>query len=375
MQPPRPPVPNQLPAPPSLWRRPSLWLALVLASLLHVLVFEPPAWLLPERQTQLSKRPRLWAQLLPPAAPPAASTAEAADSPDQQTASAAAAAPTTAILSTTAAEVATASQPPSAAPTEQIAPAEASTDAPPPTPAETAQEPSASLDTMQAPESVLLQYQLSLSTDGSTSKRGQAELRWHNLAGSHYTLSWQQNWSDGKVQRQQSTGQLGLAGLEPERYSEKSSISSERATHFVAEQQRIIFSSTSRTTALQAGQQDPLSLYLQLGGLLAVQMETQSLGRYVELPVANLQNNSTWRFHLLGFETPRAPVSPQEQWLKLQRTGQQEWEPTITLWYSTEGYLPMRIERRYPAGQVQLAELSGVSPLQTPPSSSPLPQD
>ncbi len=215
---------------------------------------------------------------------------------------------------------------------------------------------------MQAPDPITLRYQIS-SSKGS----GLGELIWQPKEDGTYTLSWQQNLGD-KTQTLGSVGQLGNLGLHPLRYSEAGSQKSEVATHFVADKGQIIFSNNSPAASYSPGVQDPISVLLQLGGFLAAQNNLHQTGALLEIPVAGSSSARLWQFRVLGLQTVpeemRANLGAKTslQWLAVEhepsRDGGPAWEPALTVWYDTEGYLPRRIQRRYADGQTQDAYFS-----------------
>lgn len=357
----RPTTPSYLQGP-RLWQRRGFLLALLLAVAWHAIGLFHPYWRWRPWQPP-AERTRLWAQVLPaaPSAQEALSPAQEADSADSPAAAEAAPTPPPAPLSSPDAHAPSRPTPTAQAEAEpDAAAAEADTEAASGAQAQAAtpaQDPSASLSEMAAPESVALEYNLRLLQHGAVQGRGLANLQWRNLADSRYSLIWQQDWHDGKSKIQRSYGRLGPAGLQPERYSERSNTSSERAVHFVYDQHTLIYSNNSAPAPLLLGTQDRLSLLLQMGGLLAAQVESQALTDYIDLRVSSLSQVSDWRWHIMGYQAAPPSSRGQEQWLQVQYRAQREWEPTITIWYSSTGFLPMRIRSDYPNGESQEAEL------------------
>lgn len=340
----------------SLIRSPALWLALLAALALHAVLFFGHAWWHLPWTLHSAQRPSLMVQLLPTAAQPP-TTAPSAPAPVTPTA------PPESTHPQAPPQVEPAAAKPLPEKTAQPSPAA-------PLAASAAPSSTAPLtlpQDMQAPDSVTLSYRLSTGTAAAL-PGDSAQLRWAKLDESHYELTWEQSLG-GKSTRLQSTGQLGGGGLQPERYSESGSDKSEVATHFVRDQGQIIFSNNSPSAALSVGAQDRVSVLMQLGGILAAQPEAQNLSAGIEIPVASSSGARLWQFRVLGLQAAPPAVLAQlgkdipAEWLALEhdpsRDGGPPWEPTITIWYETQGFLPMRIQSRYANGQVQDAQFSG----------------
>ena len=342
----------------------ALWLALLAALLLHSAVLLGGAWWQLPWRLPSQQRPSIMVQLLVPLKPP-----KPPSLPPVQTA-----AEVEAEAETTAATPQAA--PPQAAARAKPAPATASIPSLPPAPTSPPAQTAAAkaveaaedksqlslLQDMQAPDSVQLQYGFSADAQAS------ASLRWQRQDDGQYQLRWQQTLG-GKSSQMQSTGVLGADGLQPLRYSEAGSAKSEVATHFVADKQQIIFSNNSPSAALAVGAQDRVSVLMQLGGILAAQYEAQALSEAIDIPVAGSSQLRMWRWQVLGLQDALPAVKKAmgedaaAQWLAVRHDpsvdGGAAWEPTITVWYDSHGFLPVRIESRYPSGAVQDAQWRG----------------
>lgn len=365
---------------PLLWqmlRSRAVWLALLAALVLHSAVLLGAAqwhwpWQLPDQ-----RRPSIMVQLLePPKSTSPASPADAPQAPESAPAAPDLPMPPKAASATQEKKLKQNKPTPAAVPT--TAPAAPQPPAAAPQAAEKSQ--LSLMQDMQAPDSVELQYQLlGKNAEGSSGNNsGTASLRWEKQENAHYQLLWQQRLA-GKSSQMQSTGVLGAAGLAPLRYSESGSGKSEVATHFVADKGQIIFSNNSPSALRPAGVQDRISVLIQLGGILAAQYEAQALSEAIDTPVASASQMRVWRWQVLGLQ-PALPVvqktlgeDANARWLAVRHDpsldGGQAWEPTITVWYDSNGFLPMRIESRYPNGQVLDAQLAGsreISSLSTP---------
>lgn len=367
-----------------LLRSRAVWLALLAALLLHSAVLLGSAWWHLPWRLPSKQRPSIMVQLLPP---PTLPRAPKPPVPDAATA----AAPSLPSSPVPPAQTAPSSRKKQARLelTPPVAPAVAPAVAPStpnPTvvtviPAELRQ--LSLMQDMQSPDSVALQYQIisyAMANSATPSPRtiGQASLQWLKQEKAQYQLVWQQS-IEGKSKQMQSTGVLGAAGLTPLRYSEAGTGQSEVATHFVQDKQQIIFSNNSPAAVLLPGVQDRISVLMQLGGVLAAQYEAQAISDTIDTPVASISQMRVWRWQVLGLQPALPAVQTtlgkdiNAQWLAVRHDPSLDagdpWEPTITIWYDCKGFLPMRIENRYPNGQVQDVQLTGsddISSLFTP---------
>lgn len=355
-------------------RRPALWLAVLAALGLHAVFLGYSRWWRLPWSLPQQPHPTIMVQLLQPPqeAVPLPVAAPEANTSVREDSSAAAAVPPLTVVPTLARQQVV----PIAAPSPVVAPAKQTvTEQAPvaPTSASSVANPNplSVMQEMQAPESAILGYQIyTASTTGdrtTASAIGQAQLRWKKQDESQYMLTWEQSIA-GKTAWQQSAGNLGAAGLQPLRYSETGTGKSEVATHFVGSTGQIVFSNNSPSAKLTAGVQDRLSVLMQLGGILAAQLESQTLSPVIQIPVANSSQARVWQFHVLGLQAALPAVRAQmgadasPQWLAVShdpsRDGGKPWEPTMTIWYDTKGFLPVRIWSQYSDGQVQDAHMS-----------------
>ena len=330
----------------------ALWLALLAALLLHSAVLWGGAWWHLPWRLPSKQRPSIMVQLL---RPPSAAQLLQAPMPEIAAPKDIAAKPALPAKMDAAAQKKQPQTESTPAPTLHNTPAAV---VPPADAAEKSQ--LSLLQDMQAPDSVELQYRFAGAIGGS------ASLRWVKQEDAHYQLLWQQS-VGGKSSQMQSTGVLGADGLQPLRYSEAGSEKSEVATHFVQDKQQIIFSNNSPSAVLAVGVQDRVSVLMQLGGILAAQYEAQALSTTLDMAVAGSSQMRIWRWQVLGLQDALPAVQKalgeeaSGKWLAVRhdpsRDGGQPWEPTMTVWYDCNGFLPVRIESRYPNGQVLDAQL------------------
>ncbi|MBY0411626.1 MAG: DUF3108 domain-containing protein, partial [Burkholderiaceae bacterium] len=155
-----------------------------------------------------------------------------------------------------------------------------------------------------------------------------AELLWQH-DGSRYEA--QQEISAFLVgsRRQRSVGKITVQGLQPERFSDRSR--SEQAAHFDFDQGRVTFSANTPATAIGPGAQDRLSVFIQLGALLAAQPERFVRGTHITLTTAGARSADRWTFTIEGAETLDLPVGPTHV-IKLLRLPRKDYDQKAELW-------------------------------------------
>jgi len=140
---------------------------------------------------------------------------------------------------------------------------------------------------------------------------------------------------------QRSTGALTAQGLLPERFSDKSR--SEQAAHFDHARGRVTFSANTPDAAVGPGAQDRLSVFVQLGALLAADPGRFVPGTQITLATVSARSADRWTFTIEGPETLDLPVGPTPA-LKLQRLPRKDYDQKAELWLAPGlGYLPVRI--------------------------------
>ena len=142
---------------------------------------------------------------------------------------------------------------------------------------------------------------------------------------------------------QSSTGRITAHGLQPERFGDKAR--SERAAHFDFAKGEVTFSANSPSAAIHEGAQDRLSVFIQLGAMLAAAPERYPSGTQIALTTVGVKSADRWAFTVQGPQTLELPAGPTPA-LKLQRVppADKDYEQKAELWLGTElGYLPVRI--------------------------------
>lgn len=137
-----------------------------------------------------------------------------------------------------------------------------------------------------------------------------------------------------------SSGRITADGLAPTRFLDKAR--SERAAHFQADQGKISFSANTPDAPWLRGAQDRLSVFLQLGSLLAGAPASYPVGASVSLYTAGPREADTWTFTVEAEETLRLPAG-EAATLKLTRKPQRDYDQTVEIWFAPSmDYLPVR---------------------------------
>lgn len=153
---------------------------------------------------------------------------------------------------------------------------------------------------------------------------------------------------------QSSVGRITEYGLQPERFGDKSR--SEQAAHFNFETHEVIFSANTPRATIGQGAQDRLSVFIQLGAMLAAAPDRYPPGTRITLTTVGARYADRWTFTVEGEETLDLPAGPTPA-LKLERLPRHDRDQKAELWLgSALGYLPVRI--RLTQGNGDFAELS-----------------
>ena len=171
--------------------------------------------------------------------------------------------------------------------------------------------------------------------------QARAELLWQH-DGSHYEARQEISAFLIGSRTQRSVGQITAQGLLPERFSDRSR--SEQAAHFDYAQGRVTFSANTPQAAVVAGAQDRLSVFIQLGALLAGNPARFVPGTELTLTTVSARSADRWTFTVEGPETLELPMGPTPT-IKLQRLPRKDYDQKAELWVApTLGYLPVRIQ-------------------------------
>lgn len=168
-----------------------------------------------------------------------------------------------------------------------------------------------------------------------------AELLWTH-DGSHYEARQEVSLFLLGSRSQKSVGQITPQGLAPERFSDRAR--SEQAAHFDQAKGRVTFSANTPAANVGAGAQDRLSIFIQLGALLAGDPSRFVPGTQITLTTVSARSADRWTFTVEGPETLELPAGPTAT-LKLQRLPRRDYDQKAELWVAPAlGYLPVRIK-------------------------------
>ncbi|WP_374412482.1 DUF3108 domain-containing protein [Hydrogenophaga sp.] len=178
------------------------------------------------------------------------------------------------------------------------------------------------------PPSVSLKYEASAMVKGAP-YAGSGTLEWRN-GGQTYEAQLSTRVLFFTVLEQTSAGRIGEKGLFPDRFADKRR-SSERATHFDRDGQRIRFSNNAPDVKLLPGTQDRLSVLLQLSGLFNARPDAYAEGQMLRLPVASVDASEIWLFQVgpVSTETLPAGTAPAR---KLTRSPRKEYDRKVEVW-------------------------------------------
>lgn len=141
---------------------------------------------------------------------------------------------------------------------------------------------------------------------------------------------------------QRSVGTVTEQGLLPEKFSDKSR--SEQAAHFDYAKGRVTFSANTPDAEAGPGVQDRLSLFIQLGAMLAADPGRFVPGTQITLTTVSARSADRWTFTVEGPETLDLPAGPTPA-LKLLRLPRKDYDQKAELWVAPGlGYLPVRIK-------------------------------
>ncbi|MES2483436.1 MAG: DUF3108 domain-containing protein [Pseudomonadota bacterium] len=196
------------------------------------------------------------------------------------------------------------------------------------------------------PGPLTLRYQLSGRSRGRE-VRGEALLRFQH-DGHRYEIRHEIQADPPGVRLQTSSGLLTPQGLAPRRFGERRR--TEEAVHFDPVHDRIVFSAAMPAAALMPGAQDRLSVWVQLGALIAARPGAFGPGRSITLQVASAREAAVWRFTVVGEEDLALPAGPLRA-LHLVRPPQREFEPRLDVWLAPgRAYAPVRLRLTGPDG-------------------------
>ncbi len=206
------------------------------------------------------------------------------------------------------------------------------------------------------PGSTLLFYKMTGTSKG-LNYHANAELGWNN-SGSQYQAYMKVSALFLGARSMTSTGQITASGLAPTRFADKSR--SELAAHFQPEKGKITFSANTPDVPWIEGAQDRVSVFLQLGGMLAAKPDAFPVGSEITLYTVGPRDADTWTFTLEAEEKLNLPKGDVTT-IKLTRKPRREFDQKIEIWYAPSlDYLPVRNRITQHNGDFIDQQLSGI---------------
>jgi len=191
---------------------------------------------------------------------------------------------------------------------------------------------------MALPSSARLDYKMTGRSKGLT-YYAKGEIDWQNKGG-RYDASMTISALFIGSRTLSSTGQIGDEGLAPSRFSDKSR--NEVAAHFEPDKGQISFSANTPAVAWTPGAQDRMSVFLQLGGMLAGSPADFPVGSAITMLTVGPRDADNWTFVVESEKVLSLPFGDLAT-LKLSRKPRREYDQTVEIWYAPAlGYLPVR---------------------------------
>ena len=197
------------------------------------------------------------------------------------------------------------------------------------------------------PGSARLQYKV-VGTSKGLNYFADAELNWSNN-GNRYDATMKVSALFVGSRSMTSTGAVTPTGLAPTRFADK--YKSELAAHFDADKGKVSFSANTPDMPWMVGTQDRVSVFLQLGGMLAAgpggvaAVGTPAgfgVGSSITLYTVGPRDADTWTFLVESTEQLSLPGGDMAT-LKLTRKPRREYDQKVEIWYAPSlGYLPVR---------------------------------
>ncbi len=245
--------------------------------------------------------------------------------------------------------------PPAGAPAPVVqAPTPAPPPAEPPAPRPTAPKPAAA--PLLLPPSTVLSFDVSGHVKGFN-YQARATLAWQ-IDSAHYQLRQQIRLFLLGSRAQESRGLVTARGLQPERFIDEGSKTRNVELDLAAHQARFSDGDTA-TAPLADGTQDRLSIFVQLGALIAAAPERYPRGTQISFATVGPKRIDPWTFTVAGPEVLHLPAGDTPA-IKLQRLPRGGDERRDTLWLGTGlHYLPVRIRLAEEGGDFVDLRLSG----------------
>jgi len=235
--------------------------------------------------------------------------------------------------------IATTEPQPTPLPAEQ-SPVESSVDS---TPTQAATTPPAGPQTtpvtaIRLPDSVRLEYKV-IGLSKNLNYQANAELAWKTDGDSYQAMMKVSAFLVGS-RSMTSVGKITSSGLAPTRFADK--FRAELAAHFEPEKGKISFSANTPDALWVEGVQDRVSVFLQLGGMLAARPQDFPPGSNITFLTVGPREADSWTFVIEAEENLDLMGAPMVA-LKLTRKPLKEFDQKVEIWFAPSlGYLPVR---------------------------------
>ena len=210
--------------------------------------------------------------------------------------------------------------------------------APVPEPAAPALPQTTAVTAMALPASAQVNYKMTGQSKGLT-YHAAAELVWRTSGGNYDAQMTVSAFLIGS-RSLASIGKVSADGLAPTRFADKSR--SEVAAHFEPEKGLITFSANTPSAPWIRGAQDRVTVFLQLGGMLAGNPAAFPAGSSIALYTVGPRSAEVWTFIVGSPDTISLPAGDMAA-LKLTRKSRGEYDQMLEIWLAPSlGYLPVR---------------------------------
>ncbi len=209
---------------------------------------------------------------------------------------------------------------------------------------------------MALPDSARLEYKMTGNARG-LSYHAKGELDWHH-DGRHYDARMLVSALFLGSRSLASQGQVSAQGLAPTRFADKSR--NELAAHFEPDKGQISFSANTPTLPWVQGAQDRVSVFLQLGGMLAGNPAGFAPGSSITLYTVGPREADYWTFAVGAEEKIVLPYGELAA-IRLARQPRREFDQTVEIWFAPSlGYLPVRSKITQAGGDFVEQQLSAL---------------
>jgi hypothetical protein len=229
------------------------------------------------------------------------------------------------------------------------------------TPIETVAAPPAAPQTkpvtaIRLPGSARLEYKVS-GLSKNLNYHANAELSWKTDGDSYQAMMKVSAFLIGS-RSMTSVGKITSSGLAPTRFADK--YRSELAAHFEPEKGKVSFSANTPDAPWVEGVQDRVSVFFQLGGMLAAKPQDFPPGSSITFLTIGPREADTWTFVIEPEEKLDLMGAPMAA-LKLTRKPRKEFDQKVEIWFAPSlGYLPVRNRITQPSGDFIDQQLTDV---------------